>query len=380
MTYNHGLISALKTSDNLFNGIYSVTSVTVTIACALALYNVLELILLILTTFRRFGGLYFWSLIVATCGILLYTIGVLILYFQFSAQLTGLAIRVLGWPAMVTGQSLVLYSRLGTVLGRGYDNLKRAVKWVIIVDAVVHHSGTIILTFGAYYASPSHAWIHAYNTQHKVQRTFFCVQECLLSALYIWRAIDILRSSLVLAEKRSQVHLVMFQLIVISLVIEALDVYLLVDEYTALQAIKQAVKAMVYSIKLKLEFATLNKLIDVTESRSTVGRIIAVADHAEKHVNQAPVRGLPFDNSRRSPEPDLEKASGDASILVNSVVRAHPQEVRTATNGALSVPQLPAATVEERSRRRTMDEDLYAGACKAVAGQVEAHGTDTEGD
>ena len=36
---------------------------------------------------------------------------------------------------MVTGQSLVLYSRLGVVLGPDRERILKAVKWMIIVDA-----------------------------------------------------------------------------------------------------------------------------------------------------------------------------------------------------------------------------------------------------
>jgi len=66
-----------------------------------------------------------------------------VLYFEFFNQLAGLAIRVCSWPAMVTGQSLVLYSRLGVVLGRGHEKLLRVLLWVIILDAVINHGGTI---------------------------------------------------------------------------------------------------------------------------------------------------------------------------------------------------------------------------------------------
>ncbi|KAK4565828.1 hypothetical protein LTR86_003677 [Recurvomyces mirabilis] len=272
---NGGLVHELQHSADLFNGQYTATSVTITISAALAVYNALELVLLILTTFRRFNGLYFWSLCAATYGVLMYTTGFMIEYFQFAAQLTGLTIRVLGWPNMITGQSLVLYSRLSLVMGQGYDNLLRALKWMIIFDAVVHHSGTIILTFGAYYASPSASWIHAYNVQHKIQRTGFCIQEGLLSLIYIWRALSILRQTSSLRNKK-QTWLLMWQLIVINVVIEALDIFILVEEYTALHATKQATKALMYSIKLKLEFAVLGRLVEVTGHRDSNERPVSL--------------------------------------------------------------------------------------------------------
>ena len=63
-------------------------------------------------------------------------------YFQLTSQLAGLIITTWGWPAMVTGQSLVLYSRPGIVLGKGQAHVLKAVKWMVIVDGVVFHVST----------------------------------------------------------------------------------------------------------------------------------------------------------------------------------------------------------------------------------------------
>ena len=52
----------------------------VTITMALGLYNALELLLLIFTTFNKWRGLYFWSLTVSTLGVIAYCNGLLIEY------------------------------------------------------------------------------------------------------------------------------------------------------------------------------------------------------------------------------------------------------------------------------------------------------------
>src|SRR4051794_39282523 len=88
-------------------------SVIVTICSAPSLYNAVELILLIFTTFNAYLGLYFWSLLVASCGVIPYTIGLLFEYFQLTSLTGGLVIDNIGWRTMITGQSVVLYSRLG---------------------------------------------------------------------------------------------------------------------------------------------------------------------------------------------------------------------------------------------------------------------------
>lgn len=65
----------LSRTTSFFHGEYNAQSVTITVCCALAISNAFELLLLIFTTFRRYGGVYFWSLVVATVGVLPYTVG-----------------------------------------------------------------------------------------------------------------------------------------------------------------------------------------------------------------------------------------------------------------------------------------------------------------
>ncbi|KAK4953909.1 hypothetical protein LTR10_008513 [Elasticomyces elasticus] len=373
---NTGMVQALRTSDNLFDGSYTVTSVTVTIASALALYNALELVLLIATTFRRFNTLYFWSLCVATLGVAFYTFGLMVLYFEFTNQLVGLTVRVCSWPAMVTGQSLVLYSRLGVVLGPGYEKLLRTLKWVIIVDAVVNHGGTIILTFGSYYLSPSPEWIEAYNIQHKIQRTCFTIQECVLSGLYIWRALHILRTSAAVRGRR-QTILLMWQLIAINLVILGLDIFVLVEEFAALHAVKQAVKAMTYAIKLKLEFAVLGRLVEVTNGgRANAEPVIVDTKPNGLAELKNPISAKRTSWSRhslmmmghRKTNDDIEKcAPNPHTESVSTLVRNDGLNPEIVVQAPPDCSHL-AVTNDEQRRRRSREEDLYGGMCRDLAG------------
>ena len=65
----------LAQTTSFFHGEYTATSITATVCSALAIYNAFELLLLIFTTFRPYVGLYFWSRVVATVGVLPYTVG-----------------------------------------------------------------------------------------------------------------------------------------------------------------------------------------------------------------------------------------------------------------------------------------------------------------
>lgn len=53
----------------------------------LALYNAVELVVLILVTFNKYRGLYFWSMVVSGVGIIPYSLGFLIKFFQCELRL-----------------------------------------------------------------------------------------------------------------------------------------------------------------------------------------------------------------------------------------------------------------------------------------------------
>lgn len=116
-------------------------------------------------------------------------------YFHLTAQVVAQVLTTFGWPAMVTGQSVVLYSRLGVVLGPSYTNILKLVKWIIIVDGVVLHTTTQVVMFGAFNAHPNRIWAKAYKRVETVQMTIFTAQEFFISGLYIWRTVDILKSA-----------------------------------------------------------------------------------------------------------------------------------------------------------------------------------------
>lgn len=84
---------------------------------------------------------------------------------------------------------------------------------------------------------------------------FFC-QEVILSSIYIVETARILRSSLQPGTRKT-----MQQLIVINAIIILMDLGLLSLEAASLYILETLTKGVLYSIKLKLEFAILGKLV-----------------------------------------------------------------------------------------------------------------------
>lgn len=87
----------------------------------------------------------------------------------------------------------------------------------------------------------------------------FCFQEFIISGLYIWKALDIIKTS---EKKRS--HRLMWQLFFINVMIIIFDIGLLTIEFKSMHVFQQTIKGFTYSVKLKLELAVLNKLVELS--------------------------------------------------------------------------------------------------------------------
>lgn len=81
----------------LFNGTLNTAAVVVAVFTALSLFNALELNVLVFFTFRRWRGVYFWSLTIAAISIIVYSIGFMLFYFQIGPKLAGMIVNNIGW-------------------------------------------------------------------------------------------------------------------------------------------------------------------------------------------------------------------------------------------------------------------------------------------
>ncbi|KAI9855533.1 MAG: hypothetical protein M1813_009761 [Trichoglossum hirsutum] len=219
-------------------------------------YNVLELNVIIWFTFKQRRGLYFYSLLAASWGIVLHQLGYIMRFFQVcSNDYISEAVVNLGWYLMVTGQSFVLFSRLHLVVR---DH--RKVRWVlymIIIDFFIFHIPTSTLDFFCVYNVAK--YFPAFNVMEKTQVTGFFLQEAAISGLYIFETRKLLRPAE--SFQKEKIRRVMRHLIYINVFIILLDIVVLVTEYAGLFSIQVTFKGAVYSVKLRLEFAILNELM-----------------------------------------------------------------------------------------------------------------------
>jgi hypothetical protein len=282
----HGLVfvamvlstSSTESSDGVTGG-YTGDSLALRIvigSCiAVAWYNALELNILVLATFKRYGGLYFWSLLVASWGVIFYGIGFLFKFFQvISNDYVNVVFITIGWWCMVTGQSVVLYSRLHLILLN--EKLLGLILKMIIVDAIILHIPTTVLTFGSNSNSQTARFVHGYNVMEKIQMTGFCIQEFVISGIYLWECVKFLKT-----DKQGKSRKILYELFYINMIIILMDLSLLGLEYANLYILEIVIKGVVYSVKLKLEFAILGKLVQYVQNPAGQFPLRSASDASE---------------------------------------------------------------------------------------------------
>ncbi|KAI4146687.1 MAG: hypothetical protein L6R39_003367 [Caloplaca ligustica] len=241
---------------------------------AVAWYNVMELNIQVFLTFKRHRGLYFWSLLISSYGCVLHALGFLLKFFGLVPNVyVSVTIITIGWYCMVTGQAVVLYSRLHLVVRE--QKVLRGILAMIIVDAILFHIPTTVLTYGSN-STNYHKYLPVFNKVERLQMTAFCIQEFIISGVYVYSTIKLLKPVY-----HGRTRKVMMQLIWINSIIIAMDVVLLGMEYSSFYEIEATLKAMVYSIKLKLEFAVLNQLMTLANSSVSNHQKLNIQDDAE---------------------------------------------------------------------------------------------------
>jgi hypothetical protein len=154
------------------------------------------------------------------------------------------------------------------------------------------------MVYGANSNNPT-PFLLPYSIYEKVQVTIFFIQELTISGFYIGQTYNLLRPEGNIRGKASRD--IMIHLIYMNVIILFLDLTILALEYSGLYDIQTAYKGLVYSVKLKLEFSILNRLVDLVKNRKIIS----------KKSKQCGVQLDVFDSERRGRKSkDDEQAAG----------------------------------------------------------------------
>ena len=175
------------------------------------------------------------------------------------------AFILFGWSAMVTGQSLVLYSRLHLVI-RDYRILQ-GVLIMIIATAIFIEIPQWVTTWASTDTkySVTKLWSPYDSIMVRVSQLAFLIQEATISGLYIWGVLTV-----VAPNDKIKVSRVKWDLIYINTYIILVDIIILVLAYTNEHIPKEPIQNFAYAFKLKIEFIVLNQLMAITsQSRAS---------------------------------------------------------------------------------------------------------------
>ncbi|OGM42497.1 hypothetical protein ABOM_008344 [Aspergillus bombycis] len=263
----HSLLTTRAPDDELHpkNGSLSaVEKYIISVFVAIAWYNAAELIVFCLSTFKSYRGCYFWSLFIASLSLFPICLGYIFYIFYLGIPYyLSISLIIVSWSCMVTGHSLILWSRLHLIIrSPRVLNLTLA---MIILDGIVLHTSTAVLLYGGH----SHNAVMAsrstrgYNIMERVQLVVFCVQELLISGIYLWETAKMLRLH------PSPLHYkILSQFLVINIFIIILDVAVVGIQFAGYYAFQVTFKPVAYSLKFKLEYAILGRLIALATSPS----------------------------------------------------------------------------------------------------------------
>ncbi|KAI1406104.1 hypothetical protein F4819DRAFT_507654 [Hypoxylon fuscum] len=242
------------------------TGIVIWVFFGIALYNNIEIFILIFTMFQRRNTLYFWSMLISNIGISIHEIYATLQLFNLAPDLPKALIASLAWLIMTTGQSIVLYSRLHLVM----DN-RRKLRWVLLMIAISFitlqlPTTTVFIGMQTTPANKRSAFSNAFNVLKVIQLVVFTIQEALLSGLYVYafrKTSQPMRMS-----KERKVRNLLRQMIGLFIVVVSLDFGLIVAELMELFQVQTTLKPVIYSIKLKVELLVLDNLANLVQSSS----------------------------------------------------------------------------------------------------------------
>lgn len=236
---------------------------------AVSLWLALELTVQVYTTFKRRTGLYFWSILIVACGIVFHTVGLLLKLLVPEANVIfATVLAKVGWVMDTTGFAVVLYSRLHLVVQS--QKTLRLVLAMIIVNAVLFHTPIIVFLMGL---SIHKDWNPYVTPFEYTQVVGFSIQETIISYIYILKTTKFLKSGY-----SNQLRKVTTMLITVQVLVVLMDIALLVIDCIGMFTLKAVLHPFAYGVKLKIEFAVLNLLLNLVKHGGIAGNFFGAPD------------------------------------------------------------------------------------------------------
>ncbi|KAI1769150.1 hypothetical protein GGR53DRAFT_228119 [Hypoxylon sp. FL1150] len=234
---------------------------------ALPIWTTVELTVWVLYTFERWRGIYFWSVLCTTWGVTIHAVGFILKFCVPQCNwILSTVLAEIGWVGIVTGFNVVLWSRLHLVI-TSHPQILRIVLAMIIVDGFLLHVPTIVFQF-LVSNGPTHArFLPHMEIVERIQVMGFSIQETIISAIYVWGTLQILKGSVNAKAKNTLALLIIVQVIVVLA-----DVLVIVLDYVEYFTLKAVIHSFVYAFKLQVEFVVLNEFKSMATGGIAGGR------------------------------------------------------------------------------------------------------------
>lgn len=234
---------------------------------SIALWLSLDLIFQVHVTFRRWGGMYYWTVLGTSIGVGLHATSITIKAFTFLTIAQDIGTTVLAKTGDVltqTGFSLVLYSRLNLI---NCTRTRSYLKWIlvtILVSSFLVHTPMVVFTFALNTRTPG--WSAHVQVAEKFVVLWFTIQEFALSTIYTYSTARVIKdlpassscNALRHQSKKTRRNLLLFMVFaqIVTFTFDMTLVLLIMFE----PIYKAAFMPALYGIKLKVEFMALNQL------------------------------------------------------------------------------------------------------------------------
>jgi hypothetical protein len=243
---------------------------------ALGYYISVELLVQVFTFFKSYRNLYFWSIVVSTVALLIQNTGFILLRLENSwPPLFVFAISKIGWAVNVTAFSLVLWSRLHLVVT--CPRLLKGVLVMIIVTAILSLSSSIIFEIGLSHSKYRETFYSSIAIIERIQQVMFTLQEAIIPTLYVYYTARFWRSGY-----SHHTHRIVSLLACVQVFSVTLDLLLVVTVFMNMLILRCALHAILYAIKLKLEFLVLNQLRSLVH-RNEPGHVFFLPNDVESN-------------------------------------------------------------------------------------------------
>jgi hypothetical protein len=331
---------------------------------ALAIWSTVELTVRIFFTFKKHTGIYFYSILATTWGVTLHAIGFLLkLFAPHVLWIFSTIVAEIGWVGMVSGFSVVLWSRLHLVW-----QSPRLLRWVlimIIVDAFLFHTLTVVAQFGLSSGHAHHKWAMIMAPMERIQVTAFTIQETIISALYMHATYTMLKGR---ANLNTETWRVMALLFLVQVLVILIDVVIITLDYVEFFTLEAIIHPWVYAVKLTLEFVVLNQLVGLAQGGIAGNGLATISDSSLENGNHTSVTAAPFKptpmtltekknwfarssaSTSKVPSTETLKTSPTNPIPTLSIYNPHTYQPATAT--IISTPEsafrVPALSYEPK--------------------------------